>query len=69
MRKPIDVAFVGADGTVIESHRSVVPNRRLRNRRAAATIERFAAEDAWYEPGDLIQHALHPTARETRSTT
>lgn len=58
MRKPIDVAFVASDGAVIESFRSVVPNRRLRNKEALATIERFASDAAWYEPGDYIQHTL-----------
>ena len=60
MRRPIDVAFVASDGAVLEAHRRVAPNRRLKNRRAAATIERFSTEDAWYEPGDLIQHSLRP---------
>ena len=55
MRRPIDVAFVAADGAVLESHRAVTPNRRLRNRRAAATLERFASESAWYVPGDRIR--------------
>lgn len=57
MRHPIDVAFVASDGTVIEAHRNVGPGRRLRNRSAAATLERFASGDKWYEPGDRIQHS------------
>ena len=56
MRRPLDVAFVAADGTVLEAHRGVTPNRRLRNRRASATLERFASEDTWYEPGDFFHH-------------
>lgn len=60
MRRPIDVAFVAADGVVLESHRSVAPNCRLRNRRAAATIERFSSADPWYEPGDLLRQSLGP---------
>ena len=58
MRRPIDVAFVAADGAVLEAHTHVAPNRRLRNKRAAATLERFSKEDAWYAPGDLIQQSL-----------
>lgn len=60
MHRPIDVAFVASDGAVLEAHRDVAPNRRLKNRRAAATLERFSTEDVWYEPGDLIQHSLRP---------
>ena len=49
MRFPIDVAFVSADGTVLEAHRNVVPGKHLRCRRAAATLERESAEDAaWF---------------------
>lgn len=55
MRHAIDVAFVAADGAVLEAHRNVPPNRRLRNGRATATFERFANEDAWFAPGDRIQ--------------
>ena len=60
MSHPIDVAFVAADGTVIESHRGVEPCRRLKNREAAATLERFAADDSWFAPGDRIQNELGP---------
>ena len=54
MRRAIDVAFVAPDGTVLESHRGVAPNRRLRNRRAAATVERFSCGKGWYSPGDPV---------------
>ena len=60
MRRPIDVAFVASDGAVLEVHRNVAPNKRLRNRRAAATLERFSSEDSWYQPGDLIRQSLRP---------
>ncbi len=59
MRRSIDVAFIARDGTVIESHLCVGPNRRLRNRAATATLERFACNDPWYLPGDRIQGDLH----------
>ena len=52
MRRPIDVAFLDSSGVVIESHRGVGPNRRLRNRHAKATLERFADNADWFEPGD-----------------
>lgn len=54
MRRSIDVAFIGADGTVLESFRNVGANRRLRSRRAVATLERFAAHGDWLEPGDVL---------------
>lgn len=55
MSRPIDVAFVAADGTVIESHRNVEPCHRLKNREAAATVERYATAAPWFAPGDRIQ--------------
>lgn len=58
MNRPIDAAFVAADGTVLEAHRGVTANRRLRNRRASATLERFSSNAAWYEPGDFIRQDL-----------
>ena len=55
MNRPIDVAFVASDGTIIESVRGVGPWRRLKNRHAAATAERFASESPWFRLGDRIQ--------------
>lgn len=55
MRSCIDVAFVDRTGCVIESHRSIGPFRRLRNREAAAVVERFASCDApWFSEGDRL---------------
>lgn len=54
MGRSIDVAFLAADSTVMESHRGVPPNRRLRCKGAVATLERFAAEAPWPEPGERI---------------
>ena len=54
MRRPLDVAFVTRDGTIIESHRNVPPRRRLHNRQAAATLERFSDGSWWFRPGDRI---------------
>lgn len=55
MRRPLDIAFVDAGGTVLEAHRAVGPFRRLRNRRAEAVIERFSTcDDPWYEVGDRV---------------
>ena len=60
MSRPLDIAFVAADGTVIESHRNVEPCHRLKNREAAATLERFASDSPWFVPGDRIQNELGP---------
>lgn len=55
MRFPIDVAFVSADGSVLEVHRDVGVRRRLRCRHAVATFERKAASDIpWFEIGQRI---------------
>lgn len=59
MRESLDVAFVAADGTVLESHRRITPGRRLKNRQAAATLERFADSSPWFAPGDRIQSEFH----------
>lgn len=55
MRHAIDVAFVVRDGTIVESHRNVLPGRRLKSRKAVATLERRASEDPWFVPGDRVQ--------------
>lgn len=60
MHRAIDVAFVAADGTVLEAHRNVLPNHRLRSKRAAVTLERFASGEAWLCPGDRFQIAFQP---------
>lgn len=55
MRDSIDVAFVDRVGCVVEVHRSVGPFRRLRNRKAAAVMERFATcHTPWFEQGDRL---------------
>lgn len=63
MSRPIDIAFVASDGTVIEVHRNVEPCHRLKNREAAATLERYAASTPWFAPGDRIQERLCPAQR------
>lgn len=55
MRHPIDVAFVGAQGMVLEVHRLVLPGVRLRHGRAVAVVERFAQSGPWFMRGDVIE--------------
>lgn len=51
----IDVAFVDEAGAVLQSQRDVLPNRRLRNCRASAVLERFAMpQEVWFEEGDRL---------------
>lgn len=64
MRRPIDVAFVDAAGSVLEARRNVVPNRRIRNKGASATLERYASTAQWLEPGDSMQHLMQVHAGE-----
>lgn len=54
MHRAIDVAFVSAGGTVLESYRAVGARRRIRCRRAVATLERFASESPWFERGEKV---------------
>ena len=58
MSRALDVAFVAADGTVLEAHRNVEPCHRLKNREAAATLERYAVADPWFMPGSRIQDRI-----------
>ena len=55
MRRPIDVAFVDACGTILEAHRRVGPFRRLRNRQAVCVIERISrCESPWFRQGERL---------------
>ncbi|RNL48999.1 DUF192 domain-containing protein [Paraeggerthella hongkongensis] len=55
MRHRLDIAFVDAEGVVMRSCRDVGPFRRLRERGAAAVIERFSScAEPWFVEGDRI---------------
>ncbi len=55
MKYPIDIAFVGADGKVVESFRDVAARRRLKCGQAVGVLERFSASDgSWFERGDQV---------------
>ena len=55
MRYAIDIAFVDEDGTVVRAVRDVVPNKRFREPRAVAVLERCAIpREGWFEEGDRI---------------
>jgi uncharacterized membrane protein (UPF0127 family) len=55
MHYAIDVAFLDSDGTVIRAVRDVVPNKRLKDARAVAVLERCAIpREVWFEEGDHI---------------
>ena len=67
MKSPLDIAFIGVDGTVIETHRDVGPRRRLKNRRACATLERYARPGPWLDVGDcILSETACPPADEER---
>ena len=54
MRSAIDVAFIAEDGKVLEVFRNVGPFHRIHCTRARATLERFARDEPWVEPGEHI---------------
>ena len=55
MGYPLDVAFLDAEGNVVESRRSVGPFRRMRNKRARAVVERRSScSDPWFAVGDRV---------------
>lgn len=58
MLRDIDVAFVGGDGTVVASERAVSARRRVKCRGALMTLERFASDDEWPQPGDTVRLAI-----------
>ena len=50
-----DIAFVDAQGLVLEAHRDVEPCRRLRNKSAEAVVERFSScATPWFTAGDRV---------------
>ena len=51
MAYPIDVAFVGGDGTVLVAQRAVGPGLLLGNRRATMTLERPQDTTPWLTAG------------------
>ena len=55
MRRQIDIAFVAADGAVLESYRNVLPMRRMKNRKAVAVIERYSSRERWPTTGDVLE--------------
>lgn len=54
MNHDLDIAFLDANGVVLAVHRRVGKGRRVRCRRAVATVERFARGDPWLMPGDRV---------------
>lgn len=55
MKHNIDVAFVDIQGVVMDVYRNVKPRRRLRQRGAVATLERFSQEGSdWVCAGDRL---------------
>ena len=55
MRHRLDIAFVDAQGLVLEAHRDVEPCRRLRNKSAEAVVERFSScATPWFTAGARV---------------
>ena len=58
MRYRLDVAFVSAQGVVLEVWRSVPPARLLGNPRAWMTLERPHRRDGWLAAGEQVDISL-----------
>ena len=54
MRHAIDVAFLAADGTVLEVYRGLGARCRVRCKQADSTLERLAEDTPWFERGDRV---------------
>lgn len=63
MGSPVDMAFVGPDGSVALSRRAVPPWRAVLCPRAAWALERVAADGPWPEEGDGVRLCVQ-TGRE-----
>lgn len=65
MSRPIDVAFIDADGLVVEAHRALPPFRRRRCAAAVAVVERYSVCDSpWFSVGDHVGMTLLQGGRE-----
>lgn len=60
MKRDLDIAFFDADGVVVEAYRDVGPMRRIRCRRAVATVERFSETKPWFKVGDRVGVGIVP---------
>lgn len=59
MGNDLDVAFVGIDGRVLYSERSVRPGRVVRVRHAQAVLERRSSDGGpWYQVGERIMTCI-----------
>lgn len=61
MRHALDVAFLSSSGEVLEVHYALDPCKRIRNKQAAAVVERFASKSPWFRVGDrlMLKGAKH----------
>ncbi len=66
MGHDLDIAFLDREGKVLASHHRVKSCRRLRCRGAAGTVERFAQESGWLEPGDRLGLTVIRRGDETK---
>lgn len=58
MRYRIDIAFVGANGVVLDVRMSVRPGRFLGDERAWVTLERPHQRTAWLVAGETVEMEL-----------
>ena len=68
MARPIDVAFVSAEGEIVESHRCVPPRKRLRNRGSVAVLERYSTNARWPEEGEAFRLGWNDRNDQDRRT-
>ena len=68
MTRPIDVAFVSAEGEIVESHRCVPPRKRLRNRGSVAVLERYSTNARWPEEGEALRLGWNDRNDQDRRT-
>jgi len=58
MKRPIDLAFISAQGRVLKSERAVKPGRFQNQRGAWGCLERYASSDSWFEVGEDVEFSV-----------
>ena len=59
MHAPIDIAFIGSNGRVLDAYRSIGSGKRIRSPGASFVVERFSKpNEPWFQPGDEVTLAV-----------
>lgn len=54
MKGLLDIAFINEEGRVLKAYKKVAPQRRLKQKGACATIERFSSDEPWFQENEQV---------------